>query len=973
MAKEIKFNIKLTIDGKEQLGVVTTDVGKLRKAMDDSKSSAAKLRDGLISVNQAITVFQNVSDAVVSLQVVMQGLTTSYNAVQQANTQLTTVMKQRMNATEDDVKSINAVISAQSKLGVVGGIVQKTGAQQIATFLYEKRSLETLIPAMNNLIAQQKGLNASEEDGRAVANLMGKAMMGQTSALKRVGITFTESQKQIMEYGTESQRAAMLAQIIKDNVGDMNAELGKTDAGQMKHLEQRFTAVKLKIGEIVQQGLPFVSFIAQTTNLTGSVIKLGKAMQGAVLVFANSKIVVGLLSGAITGLRTASLVASASLRLLRAHLTGTAVGATTAAFAVKALRAAVKGLLISTGVGIAIYALTEVISSLSSSSDDAAAGMKALSSAEESAKAAMAQEAKQIYEVQTALDMNISKLKDFKGSKTEEKKLVSEMNSTYGEAMGYYSTVAQWYTALTGNSKAYCNQMINEIRIRSLANQAADLQQKRYDLTHDANGKTKKFSTKNKTRRKAVGQIDAGDGKIIPMYQDVEVKGTSQRDIVSRQATALYRQEQNAKKRMEALVKQNAGTSYKQFNGYSSTMPGEGSGGRGGKTTPAKTGKVEEKEAVENSIDWYQKKLDDLRKKINATGDESLAKDLQKQYEDIEAKFKDLKIRIGVEKPDKEVVKTALEQLQDELQTAQKGFDNAVTVDAKVEAMAKVRDIQAKIDETTKGKVTIAAIAEPTYIKAGSDDDKRQSHSNAQAKAGRIQSDYEIGLIGKDQALQDIKEINAELDKLGLKPVKIDVQTEDIDKAKTKMQGACDAISAMGSSLSGLGEAIEVPELNIAGTLAQAIATMTAGYATATTQAASMGPWAWVAFAATGLAQLVSMISTVKSAQGFATGGVIGGTSVSGDRKFARVNSGEMILNKFQQTRLFNMVNGSNYQMPSFSDRSIQPVIYDMGGLANSLQPPVVNVDISMNPKFRRMVEFIRNEEKVAGKSGKKF
>ena len=107
------------------------------------------------------------------------------------------------------------------------------------------------------------------------------------------------------------------------------------------------------------------------------------------------------------------------------------MAATTAAFAVKALRAAVKGLLISTGVGIAIYALTEVISSLSSSSDDAAAGMKALSSAEESAKAARAQEAKQIYEVQTALDMNISKLKDFKGSKTEEKKLVSEMNISW--------------------------------------------------------------------------------------------------------------------------------------------------------------------------------------------------------------------------------------------------------------------------------------------------------------------------------------------------------------------------------------------------------------------------------------------------------------------------------------------------------------------------------------------------------------
>lgn len=42
----------------------------------------------------------------------------------------------------------------------------------------------------------------------------------------------------------------------------------------------------------------------------------------------------------------------------------------------------------------------------------------------------------------------------------------------------------------------------------------------------------------------------------------------------------------------------------------------------------------------------------------------------------------------------------------------------------------------------------------------------------------------------------------------------------------------------------------------------------------------------------------------------FAKGGIVGGNSTHGDRNLARVNSGEMILNKAQQGTLFNMLNG---------------------------------------------------------------
>ena len=44
----------------------------------------------------------------------------------------------------------------------------------------------------------------------------------------------------------------------------------------------------------------------------------------------------------------------------------------------------------------------------------------------------------------------------------------------------------------------------------------------------------------------------------------------------------------------------------------------------------------------------------------------------------------------------------------------------------------------------------------------------------------------------------------------------------------------------------------------------------------------------------------------------FANGGIVGGSSFQGDRVLARVNSGEMILNKAQQGRLFAMINNPN-------------------------------------------------------------
>ena len=69
--------------------------------------------------------------------------------------------------------------------------------------------------------------------------------------------------------------------------------------------------------------------------------------------------------------------------------------------------------------------------------------------------------------------------------------------------------------------------------------------------------------------------------------------------------------------------------------------------------------------------------------------------------------------------------------------------------------------------------------------------------------------------------------------------------------------------------------------------------------------------WGWIAFAAAGIATLVSTVSTIKSINKFAEGGLIPGNNMSGDRMPAYVNSGELILNRAQQGNIASQLTGA--------------------------------------------------------------
>lgn len=134
---------------------------------------------------------------------------------------------------------------------------------------------------------------------------------------------------------------------------------------------------------------------------------------------------------------------------------------------------------------------------------------------------------------------------------------------------------------------------------------------------------------------------------------------------------------------------------------------------------------------------------------------------------------------------------------------------------------------------------------------------------------------------------------------------KSDSIAQDGKNAAKTWKDAASALQSVGQAFN----QIEDPAAKVAGTLAQAVASVALGYAQATKMAAeTSGPWGWIAFAAAGLAQMVATISTIKSVAHYAQGGIVGGNDYT-DKTPVMVSSGELILNRSQQENLVSHLN----------------------------------------------------------------
>lgn len=1001
-SKEIKFNLRLAIDGKEHWVSAATTAKQLQGAIAGAKTETEKFQKKVFNLNQTFSLLGNVKDAFSSLNTALASLAGSYQNVEVANQKLKTVMEERMKASTADIAAVQATIKAQTQLGILGGSVQKAGAQQVATFLTQRDALVTLIPAINDLVAQQKGLNATEQDAQNIGNLFGKVMQGQTSALKRVGITFTEAQERVLKMGTEQERAAMLAEVVTNNVGHMNAALGNTAAGAMKQFQNSLAGIKVQMGKIANSVQPYLSmassFVVLVASARSAIMAIGgfiKAVGGMKLATLAAK----QMRIAYIGLRATINLCTAAVRVSRAQNISLAASFRTVAVASTTAKMAVRGFMASTVIGVAVAALGFAIEKLINHFDKSTEAIEDNTDAIKDNQRATTQAQRNKEALESIQKTAADKYADEKTRIASLTKIIHDNNAKYAERKsaierlqsiipGYHAQISKDGSIYEKNAEAI-DKYIKKLDELAWAEAAADMikdlnkQIITFQLKADEDQDridTYQGNINERNKQRHGGAIDITrpetykvDGTPLTAQQ---ISENRQIDKANARSMGFINNVQkdrdyNLGRANDYMKKKGAIFAMAGRRGYTSALNNALTGNaetieRPTYTptshaatatnkpthTPTHTPTTNNNTAPtydEKSLEWYDKEISKQKELAQSTNDLDAAKQAMAEATRLEGERKALAIKVGIEQPDAPEVKTALEALQDQLKAAQTEFDNAVTIEAKVTAMAKVDALQAQIAEATNGRLTIEAEVEPQYTVKGSVADKRKSYANAQTKASRIKSDYDIGLISKEEAQRQVDDINKVLSSLKLKPITVDFDTTSVEKGTGKMREGAQSIQQLGSSIAQLGSQIQAPALNIAGTIAQAIATMVLGYAEASKDASALTPFGWIAFAATGLATLLTMIGTIKSATSgsYAHGGIIPGGSYSGDRLTANVNSGEMIINRRQQLQLWRMVQAPLASAPQYATPSSVMPSLNLSALRSNLGAQRVDVNVS--------------------------
>ena len=209
----------------------------------------------------------------------------SYEQQAEAQTKLAQVMRNTMGASGKEVAEIQALADAQQKLGVISADTQIAAAQELATYLQMPSSLKTLLPVLNDMVAQQYGLKASAEQATTIATMLGKVMEGQTGALSRYGYSFTEAQEAILKYGDEAERAAVLSDVVSQSVGGMNAALASTPSGRLKQVSNTLDDIKAQFGQAFTIGS--TAFIPMLNSVASTLATLANLANRVAVAFAN--------------------------------------------------------------------------------------------------------------------------------------------------------------------------------------------------------------------------------------------------------------------------------------------------------------------------------------------------------------------------------------------------------------------------------------------------------------------------------------------------------------------------------------------------------------------------------------------------------------------------------------------------------------------------------------------------------------
>jgi len=445
------INAKIN-DQRKVIDDVNTDLDRMQRKLQTMKPGAGQ--------QELLTEISACKKVLAEEMGVLDGLEKEYQQARQGVSQL-----------EQEYKKIS--ISGEQAAAASKSLTEKITEQKSVIKQVEadvkalQKAYESAAPgkAQNEVAADLNAAKQALEEEKGILNSLTEAQERNKESNQRLSRQLRELQNDMArmrlngEQNTEEyQKMAQKAAELSDTLGDLRAQtsiLANDDA----NLQGFISGVNGLSGAFTSATGVMSLFASENENL----MKVQARVQSVMAITMGLQQVFNALNKD-SAFRLVTLTKAKEFLTAANYRLATSLGISNAA--ATALMAT-----LTLGLSVVITGVIVAWNKLSDAQEEAAKKAQERVEIESQGRAEMI---KTRFEIDTTRES----LKNFSGTKAEEKQKCEEMNRKYGEAFGYYDSVAKWYDVLTQKAEQYIQMLFLQAKAQALVNKAVEADDK---------------------------------------------------------------------------------------------------------------------------------------------------------------------------------------------------------------------------------------------------------------------------------------------------------------------------------------------------------------------------------------------------------------------------------------------------------------------------------------------------------------
>lgn len=474
----LEASARSSVGGMADLGETVKVTSTVIKNYGMSWEEAAAVQDKIqLTAKNGVTSFKELADALprvtgnaATLGVSMDELMASFSTLTGVSGNTAEVSTQLAAIFTALVKPSSEATKMAAEMGIQFDAAAIKAAGGMQAFL-------TQLDAAVKSYSQSSGVLEQEVYGK---------LFGSAESLRAIGPLT----------GQLASTFATNVEAMKGSAGTMDEAFDTMSQGvssKTQLMENSFGAFMDRFAGIINAITPALNLASTVGIVAMSFTSMGNAVKvcgGAMLAFSRN---IGL---AAVAQKAWNFVVAGTKRAFTSLTLGASMYATSLGLATTATRVltwAIRGMMIASGIGIAIGVVSIAVELFGNKSEEAAGKVDQLTEAEQRQQ----QQAEQLKQVRddaaAAMELEKAKLKNLIDTHADATAEVNRLNNQYGEIFGTYKTAADWYDTLVAKSKDYCDQLVLEELIKrdasKVAQYRADLEdlQRQYDLSLTVN------------------------------------------------------------------------------------------------------------------------------------------------------------------------------------------------------------------------------------------------------------------------------------------------------------------------------------------------------------------------------------------------------------------------------------------------------------------------------------------------------